>query len=242
MTSSSDLSAHAPHPVDRPEWVFAGQGRHEQAQHERLQPEPSRRERKKQETRAALEQAALRLFAEKGYEQTTVEEIAEAADVAVRTFFRYFSSKQHVLFGDTVVGLLRRMRAELYARPRQEPPLQSVRSVMVLLDPTDPEELHQIELRLRLLEQQPSMKPTYLMLIHDMRRIVVDFVAERTGLSAVEHPYPLMIGSAAASAWDIAVCVWARTHGRIPLGQLEREVFDTLTTAIPHQPPAPETL
>ena len=82
---------------------------------------PTRRERKKLETRQALEEAALRLFAERGYEQTTVEDIAEAADVAVRTFFRYFSSKQDVLFGEVVTDRVLRLRNELAARPRTSP-------------------------------------------------------------------------------------------------------------------------
>ena len=141
----------------------------------------NRRERKKQETRAALEQAALRLFAVKGYEHTTVEEIAEAADVAVRTFFRYFSSKQHVLFGDVAHQRVNRMCAALAASPSDEPPLEAVRAVLEALD-LDQDEQGQLNLRLRLLKQQPSLVGTYLMLNHELRQALVHVRRRATGL------------------------------------------------------------
>lgn len=72
----------------------------------------SRRERKKLETREALLEAALVLFREKGYEETTMEEITERADVAKGTFFNYFPSKEELL-GEAAAWRVEQLRAAL---------------------------------------------------------------------------------------------------------------------------------
>jgi AcrR family transcriptional regulator len=89
-------------------------------------PAGSLRERKKAATRDRLMTVALRLFGERGFEETTVEEIATAADVAPRTFFRYFPTKVDVLFADhqDFVALL---QETLATRPDAEPVLTAVR-------------------------------------------------------------------------------------------------------------------
>src|SRR4029450_4557104 len=88
---------------------------------------PGRRERKKLATRQALQEAALRLVAERGLDRGTVGDISEAADVATRTFFNYFSSKEEALLGDAPQNLATVHRL-VVERPAGESPLEGVRS------------------------------------------------------------------------------------------------------------------
>jgi AcrR family transcriptional regulator len=78
------------------------------------------RERKKRLAQAAIEDAALRLFLERGYEQTAIQDIAEAVMMSPRTFFRYFASKEEVLFAPTK-AIFNAAFASLQQRPSSEP-------------------------------------------------------------------------------------------------------------------------
>jgi AcrR family transcriptional regulator len=86
-----------------------------------------RRERRRAETRKKLRCAAFRLFGQKGYLQTTVEDITEAADVGKGTFFNYFPTKEHVLatFGDEPLAIIERA----VARSKREPVMDVFRKL-----------------------------------------------------------------------------------------------------------------
>ncbi|MFI9081448.1 TetR family transcriptional regulator [Streptomyces sioyaensis] len=83
---------------------------------------PGRRERRKQRTHEALMQAAARLFQDHGYEATTVKDIAVAAGIGERTFFRYFPSKESLIL-QQVKDLIPLLGQAVRARPAEEPAL-----------------------------------------------------------------------------------------------------------------------
>jgi AcrR family transcriptional regulator len=90
-------------------------------------PAQGLRERKKAKTRAAIQRHALRLFREQGYEATTIEQIAEAAEVSPSTFFRYFPTKEDVVLYDAFDPVL---IAAFEAQPPELTPLQAMRNAM----------------------------------------------------------------------------------------------------------------
>src|SRR5437588_10343881 len=97
---------------------------------------PGLRERKKQQTREKIAQVALQLFAERGYDQTTLAEIAEAADVSPRTIFAYFESKEDILFCDEPV-MFERLRDTLEQRPAGATTIDALREFVSSFDKYD---------------------------------------------------------------------------------------------------------
>jgi AcrR family transcriptional regulator len=90
---------------------------------------PSLRERHAERTRDAIVAAAFELFAAKGFAETTIDEIAERADIAPRTFFRYFPAKEALLFHGTEDQVADAV-AKLRARPADETPYESLLAVL----------------------------------------------------------------------------------------------------------------
>jgi TetR/AcrR family transcriptional regulator, regulator of mycofactocin system len=204
---------------------------------------PNRRERKKLETRAALEAAALRLFAEHGYERTTVEEIAEAADVAVRTFFRYFQSKQDVLFGDVAHDLSGRIRAHLAQQPESLSPVEAVGTALRQVEEDNPDQQQQILVRMRLLEKLPELVGTYHMLFQVLHDEVADYVARRLDQRPFDL-YPQILAAAATGSVKAALVVFETSGGTRPLADERDEAYAALTAGLPaplNRPASPGT-
>jgi AcrR family transcriptional regulator len=97
---------------------------------------PGLRERKKQQTRETIARVALELFAERGYEHTTLAEIADAADVSTRTIFAYFHSKEDILFCDEP-ALFEQLKQTLEQRPSGVTTIDALRDFVASIAPSD---------------------------------------------------------------------------------------------------------
>jgi AcrR family transcriptional regulator len=117
--------------------------------------EPGLRERKKQRTRAAIVTASQQLFAERGYASTTLEDICEAAEVALPTLFRHFETKAHLALAPHT-NWVSKLRAELEDRSRAASTLDVWRRHMTFL--SQPEIARANKTRLAWIEPEPTLR------------------------------------------------------------------------------------
>ncbi len=169
---------------------------------------PGRRERKKLRTRQVLAATALRLFAEQGFEATTIEDITEAVDVAPRTFFRYFASKEEVILPDKS-EILARLRRALAERPATEFLWVSVReALMCFAAALSEEELDVVLLRARLLASAPVLRARNLERQAVWEDLIAEAAAARLGVSASTDLRCRLVATTAVAALRAAFAVW----------------------------------
>ncbi|MFJ7942760.1 TetR/AcrR family transcriptional regulator [Streptomyces sp. NPDC096354] len=143
------------------------------------QPRPGLRERKKLKTRMAIRRSTYRLIAEQGYDATTIEQIAEAAEVSPSTVFRYFATKEDIVLTDEYDPL---MEAAIRNRPADEPPLRSLRFVVTeALLAAEEEELRR---RTRLMVEVPAIRARISETMSDTAKVLARVLADRGGRSA----------------------------------------------------------
>lgn len=188
---------------------------------------------------AAVERRALELFARHGFAAVTADQIAEAAGISRRTFFRYFPSKEDILLGDrkrfeeTLVQALERS-------PPDVPVIDALRDTLVALSEEVQEDIEASRLRVQLFQQSPEtmaaaaeQQRTYLMRLTPV-------LARRLGLDETKDMRPRLIVNLIMSTTTITLLHWLAIGCSRPLHDLVIEALDYAAAGFPdmHGPAA----
>ncbi|WP_345771900.1 mycofactocin system transcriptional regulator [Geodermatophilus sabuli] len=182
------------------------------------------------DTRARIEQAALELFARKGFEQVTTDEIADAAGISRRTFFRYFATKADAVWGDFSLHVERLDRLLSAARAEQ-PVLASICAAYVEVNDYSAGDLPMLRQRMALILGEPALQAHSQVRYADVDRVVAEHVARRTG----ESPgalLPRLVATSSRAAATTAFEVWL-ADGTTTLADDLHAAFDQLAAGFP---------
>ena len=157
-------------------------------------------------SRRAVTHAALELFAERGFEETTVDDIADALGVSRRTLFRYFASKNDMVWGE-FDWVLARLRGCLEATDVDEPLHDALRRAVVESNRYEDGQLPELRIRMRLITGVPALQAHSTLRYAEWRAVVADFVAGRLGCLAADL-IPQAVAHAALGTSMAAFLVW----------------------------------
>ena len=167
------------------------------------EPSPAPGGRRRITSRAELEQAAFGLFERQGFEGTTVGDIARAAGIGRRTFFRYFASKNDVPWGG-FEERLERMRARLAGCPPQTPLAEAIRLGVIAFHEAGPGDESWQRRRLELILRVPVLQAHSMLRYAAWRRVIAEFAAARTG-QPPDSLLPVTLGYA-VQGLSVAAC------------------------------------
>lgn len=189
---------------------------------------PTLRERTQRAVRAEITDAAMRLFTERGFEATTVDQIAEAAGISRRSFFRYFETKEDVVLGD-LTSLGEALKVALEARPPEEPAWPALRAAFLAL--RGPNHSPAAELAAaRVWHAAPSLRARHLEKHLRWQELLTPDISRRLGLPASPSPDPRAraVVAAALACLDTAVDAWRESDGSANL----EELYDQTVAAV----------
>jgi TetR/AcrR family transcriptional regulator, regulator of mycofactocin system len=204
--------------------------------------EPARTGRPRATSRAELERIGFGLFARQGFDDTTVDDIAAAAGIGRRTFFRYFSFKHDLVWGDFEDHLLR-LRELLAATALDVPLVDALRDAVVEFNNFDPVTVPWHRQRLELILRVPALQADAALRYASWRAIIVEFVAARTGLPATEMA-PRLAGHTVLAAAVAAYEHWLSEDGTdlpLLLSRAIEQVGAGLSTLPTKRAPGPAT-
>lgn len=197
-----------------------------------------RRQQKKLETRAALNDAAVALFASQGYERTTVDDLCREANVSLRTFFRYFESKDDVLFAremdiEPFLAMLRGIDADV-------PALEAFRRAYLAQPRLSPVDAEQAVLFRRAMGGSAVLQGQYVVGMEWFRKQVADALAAREGRGVTDDA-DVLAATLGQSALDHAYRRWLERDGRGDLRTIVDRSFDLVKQLAVDYAAAPST-
>jgi mycofactocin system transcriptional regulator len=179
---------------------------------------------------ARVEQAALDLFTERGFDAVTSDEVADAAGISRRTFFRYFPTKADAVWGD-FAGHVRHLSELLGAASPDQPVLGAICAAYVEANAYPAEQQELLRERMQLILTEPALQAHSQVRYAEVDRVVADHVARRTGTSASDL-LPRLVATSTRAAAMTAFEVWLTRPG-LGLAEALHAAFDELAAGFP---------
>lgn len=203
---------------------------------ERDERRPGARELARRAMRAQVSEMALDLFLDRGYEQTTIDDICEVAGISRSTFFRYFPSKEDVFASETSTAVDEIAQA-LRERPDDEAPWSALRHAMgplVEYYASRTERTHRLA---ALAAATPALAALNREKYARFHALIAPELARR--LASDPHdptdPRPRALIASALGCLDAAVAAWIAGNGTQQLGRLLERAMDSISPDLPKQ-------
>lgn len=188
----------------------------------------SLRERKKRLTQATIEETALRLFQQRGYEQTSIQDIADAVMMSPRTFFRYFASKEDLLLAPTQAVLSEGIRY-LQQVPSTESPLSALKATIVHMASLYQQQRASFLIRYQVAVVTPSLAPIHLYALAITEPAIRDALCDRLETATNRNDIRFLVAICMA-AFRVALEVWMEQEATGDLIALFRENLERFSS------------